>query len=164
MMVSGIYISMKGVGKQPLKRLFQANMFIWFACILMPLRESIILLCVTLLLMMLVNPLIEAAEQTVLQKIVPFSKQGRVFGFSQTAENMVAPLVTIGIGPLAHFLFIPFMQEGGRGAELIGSWFGTGTGRGIGLLFLTGSLLGFLVSIIAFRSPAYTRVNQEYNR
>ena len=33
-----------------------------------------------------------AAEQTVLQRVVPFERQGRVFGFAQSVEQAASPL------------------------------------------------------------------------
>ena len=47
-------------------------------------------------------PVIEAAEQTVLQRSIPFERQGRVFGFAQLVENAAAPLTAFLIGPLAE--------------------------------------------------------------
>ena len=37
---------------------------------------------------MLCIPVAEAAEQTVLQSVVPFEKQGRVFGFAQSVDTL----------------------------------------------------------------------------
>ncbi len=162
MMAGGFVISARGIGPSPLKRLFQTNVVVWAACAILPLRPSIVLFFVCAVVFMALFPLIEAAEQTVLQKIVPESKQGRVFGFAQTAENMVAPVTTVAMGPVAQYVFIPFMAEGARGDRLIGSWFGTGVNRGIGLFFLLVSLVGLVVSILVFASPAYRKVKVVY--
>ena len=48
---------------------------------------------------MLLMPFAEAAEQTVLQKVVPFERQGRVFGFAQSVEQAASPLTAFLIGP-----------------------------------------------------------------
>ncbi len=79
-------------------------------------------------------PVIEAAEQTVLQRAIPFERQGRVFGFAQLVENAAAPLTAFAIAPIAETFFIPFMTDGG-GVDLIGDWFGTGPERGLALMF-----------------------------
>jgi MFS transporter, DHA3 family, multidrug efflux protein len=162
MMAGGFVVSSKGIGISPLKRLFQTNVIVWAACAILPLRPSIVLFFVCAVVFMALFPVIEAAEQTVLQKIVPSSKQGRVFGFAQAAENLVAPLTTVAMGPVAQYVFIPFMAKGASGDRLIGSWFGTGTNRGIGLFFLLVSLVGLVVSVLVFASPAYRKVKVVY--
>ena len=163
MMAGGFFVSARGIGGSPLKRLFQTNVVVWAACAILPLRPSIVLFFVCAVVFMAMFPLIEAAEQTVLQRIVPTTKQGRVFGFAQTAENMVAPLTTVAMGPVAQYVFIPFMAKGASGDRLIGSWFGTGTNRGIGLFFLLVSVVGLAVSVLAFASPAYRKVKVVYD-
>ena len=67
----------------------------------------------------LLIPVIEAAEQTVLQRSIPFERQGRVFGFAQLVENAAAPVTAFLIGPLAETVVMPFMTDG-RGADAIG--------------------------------------------
>lgn len=110
---------------------------------------------------MLLMPIAEAAEQTVIQNIVPFERQGRVFGFAQSIESMASPITTFLIGPIAQFIFIPFMTTG-AGVALIGSWFGTGADRGIALVFITAGVLGTIVSLLAFASQAYKLLSAHY--
>ena len=93
------------------------------------LQSSVPLLLIGMLVWMALMPAIEAAEQTVLQQVVPFEKQGRVFGFAQTIENAASPVTALMIGPFAQFVAMPFMTDG-AGVELIGDWFGTGDERG----------------------------------
>ncbi len=82
---------------------------------------------------MFLGPYAEAAEQTTLQKVVPYERQGRVFGFAQSVEQAASPLTAFLIAPLAQFVFIPFMTTG-SGAGAIGDWFGRGPERGIALV------------------------------
>src|SRR5690606_17641818 len=93
-------------------------------------------------------PFVEASEQTVIQKVVPPERQGRVFGFAQSIEQAASPVTAFLIGPVAQFIFIPFMTTG-RGVELIGDWYGTGPGRGIGLVFTFAGIIGLIVTLIA---------------
>jgi DHA3 family multidrug efflux protein-like MFS transporter len=58
---------------------------------------------------MLFGPIAESAEQTIMQKVVPLERQGRVFGFGQSMENIASPLTAFFIGPLAQFLVIPWL-------------------------------------------------------
>ena len=110
---------------------------------------------------MLLGPYAEAAEHTTLQKVVPFERQGRIFGFAQSVEQAASPLTAFLIGPLAQFFFIPFMTTG-AGAAAIGSWFGTGPDRGIALVFTVAGALGLLMTIVAFNSKYYRQLSARY--
>ena len=123
--------------------LLLVNLVLWascFVCCLMfTLRSSIVLLVVAMMVLMLVMPYAEAAEQTVLQRVVPFERQGRVFGFAQSVENAASPLTAFLIGPVAQLLVIPFMTDG-AGAQTDRRLVRHRPRRGIALVFVvTGS-------------------------
>ena len=107
---------------------------------------------------LLMIPVIEAAEQTVLQRSIPFERQGRVFGFAQLVENAAAPLTAMFMGPIAERVFMPFMTDG-KGADWIGGWFGTGPERGLALIFTLAGLIGIVVTIGVRLSRSYRRLN-----
>lgn len=155
----GMAIAKWGLGANPLRTLFRVNTLIWFSCLLFPLQPSIILVALGALVWMSMFPYIEATEQTIIQKVVPVERQGRVFGFAHSIEQAASPLTAFLIGPIAQFIFIPFMTTG-RGVTLIGSWFGTGPGRGIALVFILAGAIGLTVTTIAKRSPAYAGLAQ----
>ena len=50
----------------------------------------------------------------------------------------------------------------GYGARTIGSWFGTGTGRGIALVFITAGIIGLIVTLIAYHSKYYKLLSKSY--
>src|SRR6185503_7070718 len=106
-------------------------------------------------------PYAEAAEQTILQKVVPYERQGRVFGFAQSVEQAASPLTAFLISPIAQFVFIPFMTDG-LGARLIGGWFGTGADRGLALVFVLTGIIGLIATILALRSRPYRRLSRRY--
>ena len=76
-------------------------------------------------------------------------------------EHAASPLTAFLIGPFTQFIVIPFMTDG-MGARSIGGWFGTGTGRGIALLFIVAGLLGLLVTLLAMQSRSYRALSQLY--
>ncbi len=82
-------------------------------------------------------PAVEAAEQTVIQKVVPFKTQGRVFGFAQAFESAAAPITAFLIAPIAQFLIIPYMDSQ-AGMDAWGWLLGDGKARGIALVLLVG--------------------------
>lgn len=161
--ISGIVIAKTGLGKNPLRTLLLVNLITWTVCCLFTIQHSIWLLAAGCFIWMLLGPYAEAAEHTTLQRVVPRERQGRVFGFAQSVEQSASPLTAFLIGPLTEFVFIPFMTVG-LGAELIGSWFGTGPARGMALVFTTAGLIGLVVTIIAFRSKYYRQLSAAYTR
>lgn len=155
------YIARYGLGSQPLRSLFFVNVVLWTTCIFFTIQPSIVLLGVGMLIWMTLAPFAEAAEHTVIQSLVPFERQGRVFGFAQSIESAAMPITAFLIGPIAQFVFIPFMTTG-AGVALIGDWFGTGADRGIALVFSISGILGLLVTLLAFRSRAYRLLSTQY--
>lgn len=159
----GIYISKKGLGKSPLKSLFMANIAMWIVSCFFTINPSIILLTVGMFIYLAIVPFIEASEHTIMQKVVPLERQGRVFGFAQSVEQMASPLTAFLIGPLTQFFFIPFMTTG-LGAKTIGSWFGTGDARGIALVFTLTGIIGLTVTVFAMRSKFYKSLDAQYQK
>jgi DHA3 family multidrug efflux protein-like MFS transporter len=96
-----------------------------------------------------------------LQKVVEPERQGRVFGFAQSVEQAASPITAFLIGPVAQLIFIPYMTTG-AGVDLIGSWFGTGTDRGLALLFTVAGMIGLAVTLFAMRSSAYRNLSERY--
>lgn len=150
----GMFVAKKGLGKKPLRTLFIINIIMWTVCIFFTIQPSIILLMSGCFIWMCLVPFVEATEQTIFQKVVPPERLGRVFGFAHSVEQAASPVTAFLIGPLTQFIFIPFMTTG-AGVELIGSWFGVGTGRGIALVFIFAGIAGLIVTLLAMRSSAY---------
>ena len=161
--VGGLVVARKGLGKKPLRTLFLVNMVLWTICIFFTIQASIVLLTIGLFMYLCLIPVVEASEQTILQKVIPHERQGRVFGFAQSIEQAASPLTAFMIGPIAQFVFIPFMTTG-AGVDLIGTWFGTGTDRGIALLFTVTGLIGLTVTLIAMRSYSYRTLSENYQK
>lgn len=157
----GLIIAKVGLGKNPLRTMFLCNIIMWTAAALFTVQPWIWLLIAGMAVWMTLIPFVEASEQTVLQKVVPPERQGRVFGFAQSVEQAASPITAFLIGPLTQFIFIPFMTTG-AGVELIGSWFGTGIGRGIALVFIVASLIGLVVTILAMRTKYYKQLSTAY--
>jgi DHA3 family multidrug efflux protein-like MFS transporter len=159
--LGGLYISRYGLGTRPLATLFRNNIIAWTICIFFTIQPSITLLAVGIFVWMFLVPFTEAIEQTILQKVVPPDRLGRVIGFAHSIEQAASPITAFLIGPIAQLVFIPFMTTG-AGAEAIGPWFGTGTGRGIALVFMTAGAVGLAVTLVAMRSRAYELLARRY--
>ncbi len=159
--VGGVLVASRGLGSNPVRSLLLVNVALWTLTILFPIRSSIIPLAIGFFIFMTLMPVAEASEQTIIQKVVPFREQGRVFGLAQTLETAASPLTTFLIGPIAQAWVIPYMTDG-AGADAIGSWFGTGPERGMALIFIVAGFIGLVVTIIALNSRPYRDLSHRY--
>ena len=159
--VGGLMVAKTGLGSKPLRLLLLINVALWSVTAIFPLQASVVMLVAGMAVYMILVPYAEAAEQTILQRVVPYERQGRVFGFAQSVEMAASPLTAFTIGPITQLVFIPFMTDG-AGAYLIGGWFGTGPARGIALVFVLLGVLGVLLSIYALNSRFYRQLSARY--
>ncbi|WP_226363284.1 MFS transporter [Pseudonocardia sp. ICBG1142] len=161
--VGGLLVARIGLGSRPVRTLLLVNTVLWAATMLFPLHASIVLLALGMAVFMLLMPFAEAAEQTVLQRVVPYGRQGRVFGFAQSVEQAASPLTAFLLAPFTELVVVPFMSDGGAGAAAIGSWFGTGTARAIALVFVLCGALGVVLTLAALASRPYRRLSAAYS-
>ena len=159
--IGGAVIAKVGLGTRPLRALLLANVAMWIIGGTFAIRESSWFLIVGMLIYMAIIPFAEAAEQTVLQRVVPLPKQGRVFGFAQSIELAAAPFSSFLIGPIAEFWLIPYMNTPQGQAQW--SWLlGEGHARGIALVFLLTSIVGLAITVAALASRPYRTLSAAY--
>jgi DHA3 family multidrug efflux protein-like MFS transporter len=159
--VGGIVVVRNGLGANPVRTLLLANVAMWAVTILFPIRSEIIPLAIGFFVYLTLAPVAEASEQTVIQRVVPFTEQGRVFGFAQSLETAAAPITAFLIGPIAQFWIIPSMTDGPL-ATAIGPWFGTGPDRGMALVFIVAGVIGLGATLVALRSRQYRVLSDRY--
>jgi DHA3 family multidrug efflux protein-like MFS transporter len=157
----GLGVARYGLGRLPLRLIVLCNLINWTVCATFTLRSSVIPLTIGMFIWLTMVPIIEAAEQTVLQRSIPFERQGRVFGFAQLIENAASPFTALLIGPIAERVFMPFMTDG-RGVDWIGDWFGTGPDRGLALVFTLAGLIGIVVTLLVWGSRSYRRLAEAW--
>lgn len=90
-----------GLGTNPVRTLLLVNLVLWSVTCLFPLRSSLVVLAVGMYTYRLLMPFAEAAEQTILQRVVPYERQGRVLGLAQSVEQAASPLTAFLVGPVA---------------------------------------------------------------
>jgi MFS transporter, DHA3 family, multidrug efflux protein len=161
--VGGLWVAKRGLGGQPVQTLFRANIVMWVIAAVMAVQPSIALLATGMFVYLCLIPAVEAAEQTIVQQVIPVERQGRVFGFAQSVEQAASPVTAFLIGPIAQFIFIPFMTTG-AGVEWIGDWFGTGKARGLALLFTVTGFIGLAVTLLAMRTYSYRMLTETYRK
>ena len=161
-MAGGALVARFGLGRSPVRTLLLVNVMIAVVGIASAFRDSQALLVVGMFGFMLLIPIAEAAEQTVMQRLVPYEKQGRVFGLAQSVESASTPVAAFVVGPLAALVLIPFMgSDAGRSS--FGWLLGGGQGRGIALTFVAASSVMLVVVLLAFSSSAYRRLTGSYD-
>lgn len=159
--VGGLLVAKFGLGKNPLKTLLRMAIVMGIIGALFTIREWWVLFAVGMLLYMILIPIMEATEQTVIQKVVPYKRQGRVFGFAQAFESAAAPITAFLIAPIAEFFIIPYIDSEAGAAQF--SWLlGSGDARGIALVFLIAGLIIILAAVVAFFSRSYRRLSESY--
>jgi len=161
--IGGAIVAKKGLGKNPLRTLLLVNVAVALLGGLFTIREWWWLYAVGMLIFMSLMPAAEAAEQTIIQRVVPLKRQGRVFGLAQAVESASSPITAFIIAPIAQFAIIPFMNSE-EGRQLFTWLLGTGQARGIALVFLVASLIMFIVVLFAFKTRAYRHLSDFYQK
>ena len=157
----GMIVGKYGLGKNPVRTLLLVNLIMWTICILFPVVSSIWLVGIGFFGFMMLGPIAESAEQTIMQKVVPLERQWRVFGFGQSMENIASPLTAFFIGPLTQFLVIPWLASP-AGNEIFSGWWGTTPDRAMALIFTLAGIVGALITIIAFSTQSYRNLTERY--
>ncbi|NKG19957.1 MFS transporter [Paeniglutamicibacter terrestris] len=160
-LIGGGLVAKFGLGKNPIR-----TMLILVACTgvlgaSFTIREWWWLYAVGIWIYMMLIPAVEAAEQTVIQKVVPYKVQGRVFGFAMTFEAAAAPITAFMIAPLAEFWIIPYMNSQ-PGQQSWGWLLGEGNARGIALVFLVSGIASIILGLVALTTRSYRRLSVAY--
>lgn len=159
--IGGLLVAKFGLGRNPIRTMLLLVMVMGLIGALFTIRDWWWLYVVGIWIYMTLIPAVEAAEQTVIQKVVPFATQGRVFGFAAALESAAAPVTAFLIAPIAEFLIIPYM-ESGSGQSAFGWLLGDGIARGIALVFLVGGLIMIVAAGAAFLTRSYRVMSAKY--
>lgn len=159
--LGGLAVSKVGLGKNPVRTLLLVNLVAALIGGVFTLREWWWLFALGMLVFMSITPAAEAAEQTILQRVVPFRQQGRVFGLAIAVEMAANPVSGILVAVVAQAYVIPWMTTpSGRG--MFGWLLGEGDTRGMALMVVAASLVMLVVVILAFFSRPYRRLSEYY--
>ncbi|WP_306896776.1 MFS transporter [Agromyces albus] len=159
--IGGLVIAKWGLGRNPIRTMLLVVVIMGLLGALFTIREWWLLYALGIWLYMTLIPVVEAAEQTVIQKVVPFRRQGRVFGFAQAFEAAAAPITAFLIAPIAQFWIIPYMDSA-DGRATWGWLLGEGDARGIALVFFFSGLIMVAMALIAFGTRSYRLLSAEY--
>ncbi|MHA7262316.1 MFS transporter [Arthrobacter sp. TMN-37] len=159
--VGGALIGKFGLGANPMRTMLLAVVVMGVLGAVFTVREWAWLYIAGIWLYLVLIPFVEAAEQTIIQQVVPLQRQGRVFGFAMAFESAAAPITAFLIAPIAQFWIIPYARSE-EGAAQLAPLLGEGTSRGIALVFLVAGIILILAALLAFLTPVYRRVSASY--
>lgn len=160
-LIGGAVIAKFGLGANPIRTMLIMVILIGVLGSTFAIRELWWLYAAGIWVFMMVMPAVEAAEQTIIQRVVPYRTQGRVFGFAMTFEAASAPITSFLIAPIAEFWVIPYMNAP-EGQQTWGWLLGEGTTRGIALCFLFAGLVSILLGAGAFLTRSYRMLSGQY--
>ncbi|MFI7480912.1 MFS transporter [Kocuria sp. M1R5S2] len=160
-LVGGALIGKFGLGANPLRTMLVAVVLMGILGAVFTIREWAWLYVLGIWLYLVLIPFVEAAEQTIIQRVVPLHRQGRVFGFAMAFESAAAPITAFLIAPIAQLWIIPYARSA-EGAAQLAPLLGEGTSRGIALVFLVAGIVMIAAALLAFLTPVYRRVSASY--
>ncbi|KAA6435130.1 MFS transporter [Agrococcus sediminis] len=159
--IGGMVIARLGLGRRPIRTLLIVVMIMGALGALFTIRDSWWLYALGIWAYMCLIPAAEAAEQTIIQRVVPLSRQGRVFGFAMAFEAAAAPVTAFLIAPIAEFWIIPWARSD-SGAAALEPVLGRGEARGIALVFLIAGAIMVVASALAFLTRSYRVISASY--
>lgn len=160
-LIGGGIVAARGLGRNPIRTLLLLVILMGVLGSLFTIREWWWLYALGMWVYMTLIPAVEAAEQTVVQKVVPFEQQGRVFGAATAIEVSAAPLTAFLIAPAAEFWIIPYMDSD-AGKQTWGWLLGEGEARGIALVFLFAGAVMVVFACLAFATRSYRTLSAQY--
>lgn len=161
MLLGSVVMSVWG-GPRPLIRGVFGFAFLNQLCILaFGLRTSAALFALANFFFFFSLPFINGCCDAILLRKVAPTVQGRVFATINMICWSCIPFAYVVAGPLADRIFEPLMVANGILAGSIGQIIGVGSGRGIGLLFITMEALVMLITVAAYRYPRLRLVEDE---
>lgn len=160
-LIGGGLVARFGLGKRPVRTMLLVVVAMGLIGAVFMIREWWPLYVIGMWIYMMLVPPVEAAEQTVIQKVVPFERQGRVFGVAAAMEAAAAPITAFLIAPIAEFLIIPYM-DGTAGRQQWGWLLGEGEARGIALICLFAGLVMVVAASLAFLTRSYRKLTALY--
>ena len=148
----------KGASRQTYA-ILGTSLFISFMLIIIPIGQQIWMLALGAFIVMDAAPIAAASSQTLWQKKVDASFQGRVFSLRNTIMRSAQPLAFLSAGFLADNYFEPLMMEGQVLAQYFGDIWGAGQSRGVALMISCAGALSMLFVVLAWMVPGVRRVD-----
>ncbi|HJT55447.1 MAG TPA: MFS transporter [Ktedonobacteraceae bacterium] len=154
MIFGSLTMSVWGGPKKLTQGILVPELVLGMTIIFAGLRPNSLLVASMVFLFSFCIPIIMSCSQAIWQRQVEPAVQGRVFAVRRMISWSSLPLAYAVVGPLADHVFIPLMRPGTPLYTALSPFLGSGSGRGIGLMFVGTGICALLVSVWAyFYSP-----------
>lgn len=155
-LIGGVIIGIWGGTRPRVHTIFPGMIFSGVFLMFTGMMSSAPTLGATLLLMMIPLPMANALFMSMMQSKVPPDIQGRVFAVIGQISMLLMPLAALASGPLADNVFEPAVTQAGW--EVVAPFVGTGSGAGMGLLFVLFGAGVWISTVIVYAIPAIRRI------
>jgi DHA3 family macrolide efflux protein-like MFS transporter len=151
--IGGLIVSAGKLPKNNIKLIyFSAAFSFLFGDLLMGLGQTSFVWCIAAIAASVPIPFICAGQNVIMYNVIPKEIQGRVFAVRNAVQYCTIPIGILLGGYLADYVFEPFMQSHNQYAKIFQILVGTGKGSGMAVMFLCTGFLGFVTSVICYRS------------
>ncbi|MCM2389610.1 non-ribosomal peptide synthetase/MFS transporter [Streptomyces albipurpureus] len=130
-------------------------------CVLTGLRPDLLMVGAGVFGMSASLSLLNGIYLTIVQVKVPQRFHGRVMSLNQLVAWSTLPIGYLLIAPLGSEFLEALMAPGGGLADTVGALLGTGSGRGIGLLYLLLGIAILVLGAVSLRIRALSRFDQD---
>ena len=158
MLISSLTIGIFGVGR---KKVFILTFFLSLAGLfyaLIGLFTNIILIIAFSFLFFLTLPYVNTSLEVLIRTNVDNELQGRVWSLAY-AISQIGYILAFGTsGFLVECVFDPLLLPSGALSQSIGTVFGTGQGRGIGVLFFVSGITVILLSALIAKTKSIQKL------
>jgi MFS family permease len=161
LVASSLAMSVWGGPRRHIHGVLGVGIVCGLAIVLMGVRASVVTIGVATFLFLGAVTVINVSNSAIWQGRVPAEMLGRVLSTVRMLAWSTVPLALIAAGPLADHVFRLLLLPGGPLADSVGQVFGTGPGRGIGLLLAVMGLFPIVAGIAGYLSSAVRNVEDE---
>ena len=155
----GIIIGIWGGTKPRIHTIMPGIIISAFFLALVGVSQTAILLGVTLFLMELPLPMINAIAMSLMQAKVAPDIQGRVFAALGQMATLLIPMAYLVVGPLADTVFEPAV--GKPGWDCVAPLVGSTTGSGMGLMMVIAGAGLMITTLVVYAIPRIRHMEAE---
>lgn len=155
MLFGGIFMMAWGGPKQNIHGVLYSGLVISLLIMLFPVVPSTYVFAAGVFFAMAAYPVFMACSQSIWQRKVDISMQGRLFSFRNMVIGVVAPLAYVSSGFLADYIFEPLLMDStvlstfiSGGFLWLGELYGYGPGRGVAVMVSLYGLVCFLCLVL----------------
>ena len=101
-----------------------------------------------------------ACSHALWMRKAPLVHQGSIFALLAALNMLITAVVLFAGSYLADRVLEPALRDGGALVASVGAWFGTGKGRGIGLVFAVTGAIGLVLTLAALADGRLRRLDE----